>query len=206
MGGREHQHHFTTFTVWSASYSKVSLISPERMQVDKASSLAEMNRLLADLSSATQALTESRCELEDTLTRLAAAGYVDVCSTSSSSSSCDDTAQAKVWQGQEGIQRVLAHTQGAVMVCGGKSCSRKQADQVHGLLAAQRSSMPGAVSVQRCSCLGICKQSVNVKVESPSAESYIASGVTLQQLQEGLGAVQDSPPASEDEWTSAVPA
>ena len=157
---------------WSAH--KISV----RLQVAKAK-LAESPALMADLSTAMQALNETRCELDDMLTRMSAAGCVDACS-SSSSSDCGDTKQAKprAVTAADGVPTLLAQTSGTMSVCEGKACRRSAADEVYGLLHARAAS--NGVAVQRCKCLDQCKMGPNVKVEQPGTETIIVKGVTVE--------------------------
>jgi hypothetical protein len=160
------------------------------LQIAKAN-MADSATMLAFLSTALQVLNESRCELEDTLGRLAAAAYVDTCD-SSSSSSCSDSANPKptMLQATDGLMPVLALRQGTLSVCEGKSCTRQRGDAVGAMLADHHAPSGEALSVQRCSCMGLCKNAVNVSVECAGAEPLVVSGITVEHLHASL---QDAP-------------
>jgi (2Fe-2S) ferredoxin len=151
------------------------------LQISKAK-LADSPALMAELNSAMKALHETRCELDDALSRMAAAGCVDVCSSSSSSSSDGGDmkkAQAQTFDAAAGVPLMLrAQPQASVSVCDGKACRRKGADEVHEQL--QQRLGPQGVTMQRCSCLDMCKMGPNVQVDQARKDTFFVNGVSLE--------------------------
>jgi hypothetical protein len=149
--------------------------------------LHESMALLGEFAMATEVLNRRRYELEDVLCRMSAAGYVEECSSSSSSSGDCGTDKPVAVPASEGLASVVAAKEGSVLVCEGKACQRKgYSDEIHASLGEHFSRSGSKVVLDRCTCLGTCKTASNIQVFTAADRSWIVTGVTLEGVQQAL--------------------
>ena len=100
--------------------------------------------------------------LGELIKRMADAGYVDDCSSSSSD---EEMREMEVLDaGMGGADKLVQIKRGIVNVCLGKACTRKgRSDSIE--QALQQHWEGKRVEVRTCSCMGMCKTAANVHIE-----------------------------------------
>jgi len=168
------------FTIIAASYGRTQIAKvPAEQKIELA---LEMKEMIAKVNSENDQLLRLAFAMAE-------AGYEDP----DSDSSCDeDTADQVLAATSGGVVQLLKLQKGQVDVCTGKACSRKGGSE-H-ILDSLTSHFQGnpKVTVQQCSCMGMCKHATNVSMREKDVKTVISElkpdmlsehGVSVRELE-----------------------
>lgn len=118
-------------------------------------------QLQADMQSLVTEVNFDADRLGDLIKRMAEAGYVQDCSSSSS----DEDMQMEVLDAaMGGADKLVQMKKGTVNVCLGKACTRKgKSESIEQALQGHWEG--NGVQIRTCSCMGMCKTAANVQLE-----------------------------------------